>query len=80
VQKIRSAIVATIGTREDLTRVMDAKYCIALMTVVEATRLLAREVGEEDFAKPLAMAHNKFCPCIVSQEADTHPTRVWSTI
>jgi hypothetical protein len=48
--KVRSAVVATIKTREDLMRVMDAKCCIALITVVEATRHLAREVVEGDFA------------------------------
>jgi hypothetical protein len=45
--KIRSTVVATIRTREDFTRVM------ASTTVVEGTRHLAREVGEEEFAKNL---------------------------
>ncbi len=44
---------ATIGTREDLTRVMDSECWISSMIVVVATRHLAREVGEGDFANDL---------------------------
>jgi hypothetical protein len=42
--KIRSIIVVTIVTREDLTRLMDAVCCIASMANGEAMRHLAREV------------------------------------
>ncbi len=42
--KIRSTIVITIGTREDLTRVMDTICCIASTADGEAMRHLAREV------------------------------------
>ncbi len=37
-QKIRSAFITTIGMREDLIRVMNAKCFIALKAVGEATR------------------------------------------
>jgi hypothetical protein len=50
--KNRSAFVATIGTREDLTRVKDAKCCIASMAVGEATRYSAREVLKSRCGNP----------------------------
>ncbi len=43
-KKIRSPIVLAIGTREDLTRVMDAECCIASMAFGEVIRPPARGV------------------------------------
>ncbi len=54
--KIKSAVVATIGTREDHTRVMDAECCIASTAVGEATRHLAWEVRKS------------YCHCWVEEQ------------